>query len=69
MPVTFLRLLAACLKGSLISESYCIIIEQLTGLSLLPRPAINTLRMDMYDPKNNHTEVIQYRIDIGHKGG
>ena len=34
---SFLRLLAACLKGSLTSESYCIIIEQLTGLSLLPR--------------------------------
>ena len=30
---SFLRLLAACLKGSLTSESYCIIIEQLTGLS------------------------------------
>ena len=32
-----LRLLPACLKGSLASESYCIIIEQLTGLSLRPR--------------------------------
>ena len=34
---SFLQLLAACLKGSLTSASYCIIIRQLTGHSLLPR--------------------------------